>query len=136
MHPVKSQFIARKFITMPYSIVWLDEVVIVKLSGDVSLGDLHNLRNSVEAAPQIDSMRKRVVNCLEANAVEASPSDVKIFANVDGPSSDLHTDIDTAIVAIDPQIRKQASLYIEEVANFPWKTKLFYTLTDALSWWP
>jgi hypothetical protein len=121
---------------MPYSIIWLDKVVIVKLSGDVSIEDLHNLRNSVGAAPQIGSMRKRVVNCLEAKGVESSPSDVKIFANVDGPSSDLRNDIDTAIVAIDPQIRKQASLYIEEVANFPWKTKLFYRLTDALSWRP
>jgi hypothetical protein len=121
---------------MPYSIIWLNEVVIVKLSGDVSIEDLHNLRNSVGTAPQIDSIRKRVVNCLEANAVEASPSDVKIFANVDGPSSYLHNEIDTAIVAIDPQIRKQASLYVEEVANFPWKTKLFNTLTDALSWRP
>ncbi|ARN75120.1 hypothetical protein [Oceanicoccus sagamiensis] len=121
---------------MSYEITWLENTLVIKLTGHVSVSDLHEVNQQTLENAHFGDIRKRVINCLEVDTAELCQSDLKILAAMEMASAATNPHIDSAFICRSDPIRHLTEDYINACHQLPWKVELFESLNDAFQWQP
>lgn len=121
---------------MPYKLDWLDDLVIIEFSGQVSLDELMEADNRVSGDPRFDNLKKRICNCTDITKAKFASHDLKVLAHVGRAAATSNARAHVAIITTDPAVRKNANLYKKSFGANSWQISIFDSISDAIAWAP
>ena len=117
---------------MAYKLKWEPHGVYWKYSGKVSGEEIIQASTSIYGDSRFDDLRYKLVDFLEAEAVDIDEKQVDIIAHQHMAAAISNPHIKTAIVSEEDLV--MAARFVANLSASPWEVRLFHNLDAANSW--
>ena len=121
---------------MPYRLSWENNVLHIRLTGDVTLENIREYENLIWSDPRFDRLDYVLWDGSHIDSLELPVEEAEFSAAYSKASSLSNASIKVAMVVTDPDMQSLVEAYVAflEYVDTPWTLKVFDSIDPAKEW--
>ncbi len=121
---------------MPYRLSWENNVLHIRLVGDVTLENIREYENLIWSDPRFDQLDYVLWDGSHIDSLELPVEEAEFSAAYSKGSSLSNASIKMAMVVTDPDMQSLVEAYVAflQYVDTPWTLKVFDSIDPAKEW--
>ena len=119
---------------MSHCIKWSDNNTLIKLKGDVSLGDMLDITMIINSDNRFSKMKYRIYDFNEVTSFQAPEYEMSNIVEINEKSTSWNNKLKIAAVSSDQKIAEIVKEFTKRMKSSGWEIVLFSTVQEAMVW--
>ncbi len=119
---------------MPYSITWMPEGVVIRLSGEITFEENMKFNGELYGDSRFETIKYEIGDYRGVTKFHVSEKETEVIASLEKHSSRWNSHLKVAHVTTDPKMIDLIMLYEQSMADTMWEFALFSTMEEAEDW--
>jgi hypothetical protein len=119
---------------MPYTITWMPDGVLIRLSGEITFEENMKFNGEIYGDARFESLRYEIGDFREVTKFHVSEKETTVIANLERHSARWNSRMKVAHITSDPYMISLIRQYEESMTDTAWDFGLFETMEEAEAW--